>query len=245
MPLLRIANLTKSYEVPGQDPIQALAGVDLDVDQGEFVIFVGHNGSGKSTLFSIIANEEEYESGVVNLAVETADGRASTISLLRQHPEENVVPDLTVEENFRLCDTPRWPSIFRTTRSGRNPLPESLNAWSPRNQLARNLSGGQKQLLALELTLLHKPPLLLLDEPTASLDQENARLVLAQLVRVWRGGYTILMVTHDLAAALSIGTRLIVMVGGRILADFKGAEKEALSLPALYSLCGFGFSPSP
>lgn len=252
MPGIRITRLTKTYAPAGAPPVRALDHIDLAIRPGEFVIVVGHNGSGKSTLLNVIAGVLPFDSGAITLFETTAEGRESTLSssasqsiaALRQNPSDNVVVDLTVAENLALARlSSRTPSVFRRPRAVvEKSVFDELSLGETKAQAkARDLSGGQKQLLALQLALERGPRILLLDEPTASLDRENAQRVLSAVQRIWeRGGITILLVTHDLPTALSLGTRLIVMTDARVVKDMTSTSRAQLTLEQLSRYCGFG-----
>ncbi len=248
MPFLEIRGLSKSFEIPGGAPVQALSSIDLDVARGEFVVIVGHNGSGKSTLLSILGGELNEWEGTVSVGGSPLDQDAGRASLLKQDPAKNVALDLTVEENLYLADIARGlearrPSIIRSFRKREKPLGRlrgGVDGLSDLGQLVRTLSGGQRQLLAIQLAMAQDPDVVLLDEPTASLDQSNAGKVIDVLEETWKSGMTVLLVTHDLATARQLGSRLVVMRDGRVVADYVGEDRAALTLEALYDRCGFG-----
>ena len=248
MPLLETRGLSKRYEVPGGTTVEALASVDVVIEQGDFVVIVGHNGSGKSTLVSILGGELVGWAGEAMLEGKALGPRSERLALLKQDPSLNVALDLTVEENLCLADLgrkgrSRRPSPFRRFRGRAETAKEP--GWGPDNALepgqrVGTLSGGQRQLLAIRLALLQDPKVLLLDEPTASLDQDNASAVVSMLEKTWKQGMTIMMVTHDLAMARRLGNRLVVMRGGSIVGEYAGSERRDLTLEQLYERCGFG-----
>jgi putative ABC transport system ATP-binding protein len=251
---LKIRGLSVAY-TPGNDSVRALSGIDLELSAGQFVVIVGPNGSGKTTLLSAIAGTCPIERGTIELvALEGARDfrgmnrlqRSRHIAQIHQDPKVGTVASMTVFENLRLATlNGKVPSPwkFDSSRRDRNWFCERLlplRLADRLNSRVSDLSQGQRQLLALELALLRQPAILLADEHTASLDEDNARACMEATVSLSRRqDTTVLMVTHDLADALRYGDRLIVLRAGKIQADLNQREKADLSLPALVGLCGY------
>jgi putative ABC transport system ATP-binding protein len=229
--------------------------VDLEIDPGRLVAIVGHNGSGKTTLLNLIAGDYYPENG----AIVAWDGsgecdwtrlpgwvRAHHVARVLQDPARGTVGELTVEENLWLASLKNGiPSPFRFSTSGssRRDLSARLVRVGLEDRFATRvdeLSGGQRQMLAVELALLRRPSVLLLDEHTASLDRRNAAQCLSLTESVCReAGITVLLVTHNLSDAASFGDRVIVMQDGRIVADLPGARHSGLTGDELYQRCGY------
>lgn len=242
----------------GDGAVVALADVELTVPAGQFAVIVGANGSGKTTLLRLVAGDFPPTSGTIAVrngateirwtdmpAWERASGPAPT-ARVQQDPRAGTVGGMTVLENVRLYShSGRVPSPVRfgLSRDEMAAAREGLTRVGLGARLrsrAAELSGGQRQILALFLATLRRPAFLLLDEHTASLDRNNARRCLAMTDLLAReAGTTVLMVTHNLADALAVGDRLLVLRDGRITADFEGDAKRNLTLPALLDLCGY------
>jgi putative ABC transport system ATP-binding protein len=249
---LQIVGLSKTFPVPGEPPVVALEGLDLAVAAGELVVLVGPNGSGKSTLLDIIAGKQAANSG--SIVAHFPDGprdwsrlnardRSRHVVRIHQDPANGTDDDLTVAEHLRLaalraCPIPFMPAIPRAVlaRIG-DGLAHSVLA-TKLNSLVAELSGGQRQLLALEMAAARRARILLLDEPTASLDAHNAAFCFQRIEELRRQiGATVIIVTHDLAAAAAVGDRLLVLRKGRISADLRGREKASLRAGDIFGLC--------
>ncbi|MGE0798531.1 MAG: ABC transporter ATP-binding protein [Lautropia sp.] len=195
---------------------QILKGASLTVGAGEIVTIIGPNGAGKSTLLKTIAGLVAASAGRITLAgrdVTALDalGRAR-LGLGFVPQERNVFGTMTVAENLELSGG-REPARGRT-RS------EALYQRYPmladkRRALARTLSGGQRQILAMAMGLMQDPVLLLLDEPTAGLSPRAADELFDAIVALNRGGLPILLVEQHAVEALAISTRGYVLVAGR------------------------------
>jgi branched-chain amino acid transport system ATP-binding protein len=195
---------------------EILKGTSIRVDAGEIVSIIGPNGAGKSTLLKAIAGLITTKKGRIvlngrDLTAAGALGRArSGIGFVPQ--ERNVFGAMTVQENLEISGFQN-PSEARA-RS------DTLYATYPmlaqkRRALARTLSGGQRQILAMAMGLMNAPALLLLDEPTAGLSPKAAEELFEAIVALNRGGLPILMVEQHAVEALEISTRGYVLVSGR------------------------------
>ncbi len=195
---------------------QILKGASLRVEPGEIVTIIGPNGAGKSTLLKAVAGLLPVSGGRIALAgadvtAEDALGRARRgMSFVPQ--ESNVFGTLSVAENLAI-------SAFLHPGAARRQA-EAMYARYPmlaerRRSLARTLSGGQRQILAMAMGLMTGPSLLLLDEPTAGLSPKAADELFAAVLALNAGGLPILMVEQHAVEALSISTRGYVLVAGR------------------------------
>lgn len=195
---------------------QILKGTSLRVEPGEIVSIIGPNGAGKSTLLKTIAGLVAAREGAIvlngaDVTAEGALGRAKHgIGFVPQ--ERNVFGAMTVAENLDISGF-QEPAKVRE-RS------EALYARYPmlaqkRRALARTLSGGQRQILAMAMGLMNAPALLLLDEPTAGLSPKAAEELFEAIVELNKGGLPILMVEQHALEALEISTRGYVLVSGR------------------------------
>jgi len=239
---LRLAGVSKTYHQPGQIDVVALNDVSLEIARGEFVVIVGHNGSGKTTLLNIVAGDVLPDCGLFSTFGSNDRAR---IARVRQSPGEGTFDDLTVAENFQLFVAEGRPSPFRV-RVPTDVVLEATRRLAEYGLSARlndrvcDLSQGQRQILALELAMMRRPELLLLDEHTASLDRVNAAMCMEATMRLAREtGTTVLMVTHNFGDALSIGDTLVVMRDGKIAHRMTQEAKKTLSLENLLVHCGF------
>lgn len=247
---ITLTSLSHVFALRGSPAVHALSNLSLAIPPGEFVVVVGANGSGKSTLLRIIAGDLEPTSGSVVIQDDTAAmGVVATghgrVAQVHQSPDDGVVADLTVLDNLRLAAMrTRFAFPWRL-----QPLAADLAHFTQQVQprlgvalTARvgDLSQGQRQLLAMELAVLRRPGVLLLDEHTASLDQANAIECLRSTgLLALALGVTIVMVTHNFSDAAAFGDRLIVLRSGTVSADVSGDEKRALRAIDVFALCGF------
>jgi putative tryptophan/tyrosine transport system ATP-binding protein len=241
MTAIRLNSVTKRFRGPGGS-VTALDKVELEIPSGQFVVIVGHNGSGKSTLLNLLAGKEMPDEGVIsmNSASGDADARGTpNISFVEQDPRRGTADDLSVAEHLHLATLKTSPSIFGRIDQGRRAsasgLQEKLSAD------AESLSGGQRQLLTLEMAAAGGASLILLDEPTASLDRVNATYCLSEIERLNSTlGATIILATHDLVAAARMGDRLIVLVDGQVKWDKTNQSKRSLSAEDIFRLIETG-----
>ncbi len=239
--MLELQSIQKTFHPGSVNERRALRDLSLKVTAGEFVTLIGSNGAGKSTLFGAICGSFPLDSGRVLLDGQDVTRqkehlRARSIGRLFQDPLMGTAPSMTIEENLRLAYT-------RNCKDGKKP-----DAAFYREQLAQlhmdletrmktqvgALSGGQRQALTLLMATIARPKLLLLDEHTAALDPATAEKVLALTERiVSEHRIATLMITHNIADALRLGARTIMMDAGRILLDIQGAEREAMTVERL------------
>jgi ABC-type lipoprotein export system ATPase subunit len=224
VPLLVAENVSRTF-VAGDTPVTAVSGVNLALETGEFVALVGPSGCGKSTLLHLCGAMDQPTSGRIDLegrALDAlADDELTRVRLTRVgfvFQFFNLLPTLTVQENVAL---PLLLARTRPTAADRAALTllERVGLGGRRAHYPRQLSGGEMQRVALARALVHRPALLVADEPTGNLDSENGRVVLDLLDELNREtGVTILLATHapELAAAAH---RVLRMRDGRIESD--------------------------
>ncbi len=214
MAFLELRRITKRFVAPGGAVREVLGGIDLDVEEGEFVTVVGYSGSGKTTLLSLVAGLLKPDAGEIRL-----DGRPVT----GPGPDRGVVfqtysllPWLTVFENVALAvdaASPELPAAARRARTAE--LLEMVNLGAAAWKRPRELSGGMRQRVAVARSLATAPKLLLLDEPFSALDAlTRARLQdeLAALCAARR--MTALMITNDIDEAILLADRIHPMTRG-------------------------------
>ena len=218
--LVRLRRAYKVYRV-GDVGVVALAGVDLDVDQAEFLAVVGPSGAGKSTILNLVGGLDRASAGVVEVEgrdlgllseEDLTEYRAERVGFVWQGTARNLVPYLTVRDNIRL------PSTIRRTRVAKrhdvDGLLELVGLTDRAAHTPEMLSGGEQQRVAIAAALSNTPTILLADEPTAELDSESAERVLDAFRAVNHEFHvTIIMVTHDLVAARRTDRRVRVRDG--------------------------------
>jgi putative ABC transport system ATP-binding protein len=221
---IRVRGAVKTYPLPAGE-VAAVAGIDLDVDPGEFVAVVGRSGSGKTTLINLLAGIDRATSGEIVIAGTAVHGlresqlaawRGRTIGLVFQFFQ--LLPTLTVTENVMIpmdfCAT--FPVRERRPRALR--LLERMDIAEQADKLPSSLSGGQQQRAAIARALANDPPILLADEPTGNLDSRTADTMLSLFRELAAEGKTVVMVTHerDISAYVS---RQLTLVDGRVIDD--------------------------
>jgi putative ABC transport system ATP-binding protein len=219
-PALVMRGVRKTFEAENA-PVRALRGVDLRVDEGEFVALMGPSGCGKSTLLNLVAGLDTPDEGEISVAGKqvTGCGDDDLARLRRQHiglvfQFFNLLEGMTVLENVTL------PAIIagqrrRMAETRARDLLDLLGISDKAGGLPGVLSGGQRQRLALARALANQPTLLLADEPTGALDSAGGEEIIELLRRLHAGGQTIVMVTHNASVAAAAG-RLVRMRDGRI-----------------------------
>ena len=199
-----------------------LLETDLEINEGEFIVVLGHNGSGKSTLVKILAGQRVPTGGDVFLnGIKLKDiplqQRAIDLISISQKPEEKLFIDLTLEENIFLWES-RFPKIERVLSQkicDLTTLPKKFQ--SLLDQKVKNLSGGEKQLFLFALSVAHPPKILFLDEHTSALDPKASNEVMQATAKtIEKYKITTIMVTHKLEDAIKYGNRIIVMNEGSV-----------------------------
>ncbi|WP_264844719.1 ABC transporter ATP-binding protein [Caldinitratiruptor microaerophilus] len=229
MPLLVLQDIWRTYR-DGAIRVDALRGVDLTVEDGEFVSIMGPSGSGKSTLLNIIGCLDRPTSGVYTLAGQRVDGLADVrLAAVRNRfigfifQEFRLLPDLDALGNVAL------PLIYRgvPARERRRRAEEALAAVGLADRgrhRPSQLSGGEKQRVAIARALVADPALILADEPTGALDSANGRAIMAIFQRLNRErGLTVVQVTHDPTVARH-GTRIVHLRDGAVEREEAVAE---------------------
>ena len=221
-PLLRLRGVTKIYEPDGQEVV-GLEGVDLDIHSGDFLAVMGPSGSGKSTLMHIIGCLDIPTSGSYEIKGIPVS-RLSPEELARLRNREigfvfqvfHLLPRYTALRNVELPLL--YAGVGREERTGK--ALEALRAVGledRRNHLSNQLSGGQKQKVAIARALVNRPSLLLADEPTGNLDTKSGDELMEILTRLNGEGTTIVLVTHDQAIARR-AKKVVYIIDGRLVA---------------------------
>ena len=246
--MLKLTNLHKTFNAGTVNEKKALNGLNFQLDRGDFATIVGSNGAGKSTMFNAITGAFFVEDGTIELdgvdiTFEKEHRRSKYIGHLFQDPMKGTAPHMTIEENLAIAylraSTPHHAFFSRVTKKDKELFREhlSLLGMDLENRMRQPvglLSGGQRQALTLLMATMVPPKLLLLDEHTAALDPATADKVLELTRRiVAEHRITCLMVTHNMAQALSLGNRTLMMAEGSIVLDVSGAEREGLTVSDL------------
>jgi len=203
--------------------LQALGGVDLAVEEGEFFGLLGPNGAGKTTLISIIAGLTRADAGSVRVMGYdvVADYRLARRNL-------GVVPqELVFDPFFTVRETLRIQSGYFGLRSNDkwiDEVMEHLDLTDKADVNTRALSGGMKRRVLVAQALVHKPPVIVLDEPTAGVDVELRQTLWQFIARLNRAGHTIVLTTHYLEEAESLCNRIAMLKGGAVVALDKTAD---------------------
>ena len=241
--MLELKNLYKTFNAGTVNEKRAIDGLDLTLEDGDFVTIIGGNGAGKSTTLNLIAGVFPADQG--NIILDGVDitrlpehKRAKYLGRVFQDPMMGTAATMGIEENLALANR---RGQRRTLRPGitaqerekfrKQLAPLGLGLEDRMTSKVGLLSGGQRQALTLLMATLKKPRLLLLDEHTAALDPKTADKVL-QITEeiVARDKLTTLMVTHNMKHAIQYGNRLIMMDSGKVVVDIRGEEKKNLTV---------------
>ena len=247
--MLKITNLQKTFNPGTVNAKTALDGLNLHLNDGDFVTVIGGNGAGKSTMLNAIAGVWKPDFGTIEIdGVDVTNmpehKRAAFLGRVFQDPMKGTAPDMEIAENLAIAarrgtrrrlvrgvrkeERQRYRELLATLELG---LEDRLSG------KVGLLSGGQRQAVTLLMATLNRPKLLLLDEHTAALDPKTAAKVLQltdQIVQ--KNKLTTLMITHNMKDAIAHGNRLIMMHEGKIIVDVSGEEKKNLTVEQLLNL---------
>jgi putative ABC transport system ATP-binding protein len=235
-PLIAVRDLVKIYPL-GETEVHALAGVTVDIAEGEFIAVMGPSGSGKSTFMNLVGcldtpTSGSYRFAGVDVANLPRDGlahiRNSQIGFVFQ--QFNLLPRTSALENVELPLLYAGVSAALRHAKAREKLARVGLATRERHNPAQ-LSGGQQQRVAIARALVNDPKLILADEPTGALDSATSLEVMALLQELNRGGITIIVVTHEQDIA-AFASRLLMFRDGRLTRDVKNVPRDAAALAA-------------
>jgi putative ABC transport system ATP-binding protein len=249
--MIELKNVHKTFNRGKANQVDAINGVDLNVNEKEFLVIVGSNGSGKTTLLNLVAGSVLPSSGSIrideNEVTKLPDYRRSQwIARVFQNPLSGTAPDLSILDNFRLA-------AIRTKAKGlsigvddqfKKLVKEKIATLgmgleNKTEQPMGTLSGGQRQALTLLMSVMDSCKLLLLDEPTAALDPRSAELVMKTADKLIKDfELTAILVTHNLKDAFNYGNRIILMSEGKILKDLDERQKSAIKQNDLFAWFG-------
>uniref|UniRef100_A0A831U1K6 ABC transporter ATP-binding protein n=1 Tax=Geobacter metallireducens TaxID=28232 RepID=A0A831U1K6_GEOME len=227
MALIRIENLKKHY-VSGDETVEALRGVDLAIEAGEFVTIMGQSGSGKSTLLSVLGGMNHPTAGSVDMAgvklyelsgERLADFRAEHLGFVFQ--SFHLIQYLTALENVMLPLAITGMKKGEKVQAAREAL-QRVGLAGKADRLPSQLSGGEQERVAIARAIVKKPPILLADEPTGNLDTKTSEEVMALFRRLNDEGQTVVMVTHN-PENCAYADRTIVLRDGLIISEQEDA----------------------
>ena len=244
--MLEIKDVYKTFNAGTINEKKALNGVNLKLNEGDFVTIIGGNGAGKSTTLNMIAGVYPIDKGTieidgVDVSTWPEHKRAQFLGRVFQDPMMGTAAKMQIEENLALAYRrgKRRGLKWGVTNEEREIYREELKilGLGLEDRMASKvglLSGGQRQALTLLMATLQKPKLLLLDEHTAALDPKTAKTVLDLTEKIIEEDHlTALMVTHNMKDAIRMGNRLIMMQDGRVIYDVSGEEKKNLKVSDL------------
>lgn len=244
--MLRVENVWKTFNAGTVNEKTALSGLNLHLNEGDFVTVIGGNGAGKSTMLNAVAGVWPVDEG--KIFIDNVDvtklpehKRAAYLGRVFQDPMTGTAAGMQIEENMALAARRGATRFLKPgiTQKEREYYKERLSALELglEDRLTSKvglLSGGQRQALTLLMATLKKPRLLLLDEHTAALDPKTAAKVLEATDRiVGEDNLTTLMITHNMKDAIAHGNRLIMMYEGHVIYDVAGEEKKELKVSDL------------
>jgi biotin transport system ATP-binding protein len=227
-PLFSVSNLTKIFSPGGLGEVKALAGVNLDIRSGEFILIAGANGSGKTVLMLILAGLMEHSGGEVLFRGQPLDSVREElrqhIGLVFQDADAQIVGETVAED---IAFGPKNLGFSKTALEEQTLLAMRAVGLEHKGlSPPRNLSGGEKRRLAVAGVLAMGCRTIILDEPFANLDWPGALQVLDILRKLKREGKTVILLTHELEKVLPLANRLIILHRGLVRED--GAPEAVL-----------------
>lgn len=247
--MLEIKGVYKTFNPGTVNEKKALNGIDLTLNDGDFVTVIGGNGAGKSTIMNMITGVYPVDCGTIKIdGIDITDmsehKRAKFFGRVFQDPMTGTAASMEIAENLAIAEKrgKRRTLKFAVTKKDKERYREILKSLDLglEDRLTSKvglLSGGQRQAVTLLMATLQKPKLLLLDEHTAALDPKTAAKVLALSKKIIEeNNLTTMMVTHNMHDAIEYGNRLIMLHEGRIILDIAGEEKKGLTVDALLKM---------
>jgi cell division transport system ATP-binding protein len=220
--MIKFQRVTKIY--PGSKPVVALDDVSFEIKEKEFVSIVGRSGAGKTTLLKLILAEERPTKGRIFFdGQELSKIKTKELPRLRQRigavfQDYKLLPSKTVYENIAYALEVIGASDFQIARD----VPEVLEIVGLRERafnFPAELSGGEKQRAAIARALIHRPDVILADEPTGNLDPYHTSEIINLLLKIHQLGRTVILATHNKEIINSLGKRVITLEAGRIIRD--------------------------
>jgi putative ABC transport system ATP-binding protein len=220
--MYQLTKVTKDYQ-KGRGTVHALAGVDLVIENGEWLAIQGPTGHGKSTLLQMLGGLDRPTTGRVELdgrdlasmrESQVTQVRATSIGFIFQ--TFNLIPTLSAQENVEAALVPLGTAAAERRERAAEAL-ASVGLAERLRHLPSELSGGQQQRVAIARALATDPQLMLFDEPTSALDPELVGEVLGVMRRLADGGMTMVVVTHEIRFAREVADRVIFIEDGRVI----------------------------
>jgi NitT/TauT family transport system ATP-binding protein len=207
--LIVVSSLEKTYATRGRTQVQALAGISVEIDAGDFITIVGQSGCGKTTLLKILAGLLQRSAGSVTLRGQPVDEPSRDIGIVFQDPV--LLPWRTVFDNVMLPVEVLGLDRPSSAKRGMDLL-GLVGLRGFEEKYPHELSGGMRQRVAIARALVHDPSLLLMDEPFGALDAMTREFMNLELLRIWKeSGKTIVFITHSIPEAAFLADRVIVM----------------------------------
>src|SRR5205085_7676158 len=217
MPAISFQSVTKTFPSRGGGTFKALDDVSFDIEEGEFFGLLGPNGAGKTTLISVLAGLTRATSGRV-----TVHGHDVQVDYGEARRKLGVVPqELVFDPFFSVRETLKIQSGYFGVKGNDAWIDEllaSLGLADKANANMRQLSGGMKRRVLVAQALVHKPPVIVLDEPTAGVDVELRQTLWHFIARLNKAGHTVLLTTHYLDEAEALCSRIAMLKLGRVVA---------------------------
>ena len=247
--MIEIKSLYKTFfsEIGTAKPI--FKGLNLKIENGDFITIIGSNGAGKSTLLNVINGQVTPDGGEIslngsNITDVERHKRARWISQVYQDPTQGTAPSMTVLENLSMANNKGKKFNFTFGLDIKNiefykKQLESIGLGLEKQLFTQVglLSGGQRQCLSLIMATLNQPDILLLDEHTAALDPQTSEIILEKTREiVEKNNITSLMITHNMQDAIKYGNRLIMLHAGEVIFDIRGNEKKLLTVEKLLEM---------
>jgi len=249
--MIAIDHIHKIFNKGKANQVDAINGIDLKINDGEFLVIVGSNGSGKTTLLNLVAGSVLPSAGTISIDGNDVSDmpdykRSEWIARVFQNPVSGTASDLSIIDNFRLAAIRTKPkglsvgvddAFKKLVKDKISTLGMGLE--NKIEQLMGTLSGGQRQALTLLMSIMDSCKVLLLDEPTAALDPRSAEVVMKtadKLIKDFK--LTSILITHNLKDAYNYGTRIIQMSEGVVLKDLDTAHKAKLKQTDLFDWFG-------
>lgn len=215
---IQLKNVKKTYVV-GEQKFNALNGIDLDINQGEFVVVLGPSGAGKSTLLNLLGGMDKVTSGSIIIGEddiarfndkELTRYRANDVGFIFQF--YNIMPTLTVEENVNLIK-----DVTNTSKNAKEVL-KSVGLLKHANKFPQELSGGEQQRVSIARAIMKNPKVLLCDEPTGALDSKTGVEILKLLRKQSDEDTTVIIVTHN-SLISEVADRVIKIKNGKVISN--------------------------
>lgn len=242
LPRIRVRDLTKVYQ-RGGEPVQALAGIHLEIAPGTFVAVMGQSGSGKTTLLNVLTGVDRPTAGEIWLDGQRLDTLSeAALAVLRRRRIGLIFQAFNLLNNMSALENVMLPALLagRSASEARklaSALLDELGLSKRLKMLPGQLSGGEQQRVAIARALVNEPAVLFADEPTGNLDAQTGQGILRLLKRLHTQGQTIILVTHD-AQIASQAERIIIMRDGKIIDETNGQSGLPTSPALLADMSG-------